>query len=150
MRVDDPHVAYLRSQIAGDQQAVLGVMNELGARQMGPLVPFLREAFVLAVRRWFGPTFTHGQVIQLVARIRALGADEPDFVNPVAAESEICRALGEDVPQHPDPIARMGAQYVVLDFLVRLLDLDEYAIDALLAEARYTADQTLAGLLFER
>jgi hypothetical protein len=109
MKVDDLHVAYLRSQIAGEEQGVLDALNTLDPGHMTPLVTLVHEAFVLAVRTWFGPAFTHGEVIRLVATLRALNGEDPDFVNPAAAESVVRRALGENVSLHADPAARLPA-----------------------------------------
>jgi hypothetical protein len=145
MQVDDLHVAYLRSQIAGEEQGALNALNALAPDQMTPLVTLVYEAFVLATRMWFGPGFTHGEVIRLVAAIRGLSTDDPDFVNPAAAESVIRRALGENAPLPPDPAARITAQFVLLDFLVRAMSLDDDGIDKLLDEARTRADRALAG-----
>jgi hypothetical protein len=144
MKVDDLHVAYLRSQIAGEEQGVLGALNTLDPGQMAPLVTLVHEAFVLAVRTWFGPAFTHGEVIRLVATLRALNSEGPDFVNPAAAESVIRRALGENAPLHADPAARLTAQFVLLDFLVRAMSLDGAGIDRLISDARTRVDQALA------
>jgi hypothetical protein len=141
MKVDDQHVAYLRAQIAGDAETMEYVMGQMTApRAMDGLVPLVDEAFVLVVRKRFGPYFTYGQVIRLVARVRGLLSEQPTIVDPVVAESEIRRALGENLPTFPDAQVRTPAQMAVFDFLVRELGLDEAEIWALLREAREAAD----------
>jgi hypothetical protein len=146
MKVDDQHVAYLRAQIAGDagiMEYVMGQMTAPGA--MDGLVPLVDEAFVLAVRKWFGPYFTHGQVIRLVAQVRGLLSEQPAIIDPAVAESEIRRALGENLPMFPDARVRAPAQMAVFDLLVRELELDEAEIWALLREAREAADLHAVG-----
>lgn len=60
----------------------------------------------------------------------------PGTVDPVAAESEIRRALGDTVSELPDPDARAAAQLTVLDYLVRDMKLTDDQIDDLLQDAR--------------
>jgi hypothetical protein len=66
------------------------------------------------------------------------------LVDPVAAESEIRRALGDPAPLFPDAQARAVADLAVLDYLVRDMGLDDDGIFALLHEARDRADRDLA------
>ena len=144
MKVDDLHVAYLRAQIAGEQATMLQVLGQLtGANALEPLVPLVHGSFVIAVRKWFGHSFTHAQVIKLVAHARALFSEQPELIDPLIAESEIRRALGENVPPSPDPNARGTVQLAVLDYLVRALDLNDQAIEDFLKEAGSAANDAL-------
>lgn len=142
MKVDDLHMTYMRAQIAGNEGVMRQALAQLtGPHDLDPLPPLVFEAFVLAVRKWFGSSFTHGQVIRLVAAIRSY---DPKLVDPVAAESEIRRALGDHAALFPDPDARAAVHFILLDFLVRDMQLDNEAVNRLLDKARDTANRILA------
>lgn len=121
------------------------VASELaGPHDMEPLAPLIYHGFVLAVRSAFGAEFSRSQVIRVVAAVRAMLSPRTDLVDPVAAESEIRRALGDSaVPFFPDAQARMTAQMAVLDYLVRDQGLDDDEIFAVLWQARRAADRTM-------
>lgn len=139
--VDDLHVAYLSAQVAGDEAAMLRVLRELTDRDdLGPLVPLIDHAFVLAARRWFGCCYTGAQVVQLVGHARALFEEQPDLIDPIAGEAEIRRALGENAPLAHNVDARGTIQLAVLDYLVRALDLTEEAVSELFERARIAAN----------
>lgn len=143
MRVDDLHMVYLRAQLAGDEEIMGDARRRLNAENtLDGIVPLVHESFVLVTRKWFGAGFTHGQVIRLVAQVRASLGDQSKLVDPVAAESEIRRALGENVPLFADTAVRTAAQMALLDFLVRDLNLDEAEIWGLLRDARDAAERT--------
>jgi hypothetical protein len=140
VKIDDRHVAWLRAQIGGRETSMRQITARLSAPdEMDPLAPLLHHAFVLAVRKAFGPQFTHGEVIRLVANVRTVLSEMPGLVDPVAAESEIRRALGEPTPLFPDPNARAAAQLAVLDYLVHDLELGDDQTDSLLDQARQAA-----------
>lgn len=108
---------------------------------MDPVAPLLYSAFVIAVRKAFAPEFTRGEVVRLVSNVRVLLGEMRDAVDPVAAETEIRRALGENIPAFPDANASAAAQMTVLGYLVRDLGLDGSALSDLLAQARSAADR---------
>lgn len=116
---------------------IMGELSRPG--DLDPLAPLLHRAFVLAVRKAFGPQFTHGEVIRLVANVRTVLSEMPSLVDPVAAESEIRRALGEPTPLFPDPNAWAAAQLAVLDYLVHDMELGDDQVDSLLDRARQAA-----------
>lgn len=121
------------------------VAAELAApHDMDPLAPFIHQAFVLAVRAAFGAEFTRSRVIHLVVEVRGMLSPRTNLIDPVVAESEICRALGDPAPFSPDGKARTTAQMAVLDYLVRDMGLDDDEIFALLDQAREAADRTMA------
>lgn len=131
-----------RAQIGGDEAAMRQIASELsGPGDLDPLPPLIHRAFVLAVRKAFGSQFTRGEVIRLVADVRSMLAPScmTGVVDPVAAESEIRRALGDPAPEFPDPDARAAAQMTVLDFLVHDMALDDGQIGQLLRQARQMA-----------
>ena len=146
MKVDDRHVAWLRAQIAGQEPIIRRAASELtGPHDMEPLPPFIYHVFVLAVRSAFGSEFTRSQVIQVVAETRVMLSPRTGLVDPIAAESEIRRALGDPAPPFPDAKARTAAQMAILDYLVRDRGLDDGEIFALLRQGRQAADCTMAG-----
>lgn len=138
MTADGRHIAWLRAQIAGQEAAMRQVMNELArSGDTDPLALLINRAFVIAVRGAFGAEFSRGEVIRLVAGVRAQLSKDSGLVDPVAAESEIRRALGESAPLFPDPDARAAAQLAVLDYLVRDLGLSDDQVSSLLDQARH-------------
>ncbi len=146
MKVNDQHVVYLRAQMAGDAETMEYVTGQMTVpHAMDGLVPLVDEAFVLVVRKWFGPYYTHGQVIRLVAQVRGLLSEQHTLIDPVVAESEIRRALGESVPLFSDARVRTPAQMALSDFLVRDLELDEAEVWGLLRDARQAADRHAVG-----
>jgi hypothetical protein len=140
MTVSDLHMVYLRAQVAGEEAVMRRVLSEITEpRGMDGLLPLAYQAFVLTVRKKFGPRFTHAEVIRFVAHVRAILSERPELVDPVAAESEILRALGQDVPASPDATARSAAHLAVLDVLVHDMDLEDEAVTGLLNQARRRA-----------
>lgn len=138
MRTDDRHIAWVRAQIAGDQAAMHQLTNKLSEPgNLDPIAPLIYCAFVLAVRKAFGTQFTRGEVIRLAANVRSALALSglPAVLDPVAAESEIRRALGDAAPQFPDADACAAAHMAVLDYLVHDMELDDSQIGELLHHA---------------
>jgi hypothetical protein len=134
---DDRHVVLVRALIAGrekDAQRLADELRAAGALESFP--PLLHYASAFAVRKAFGSTYTRGQVIQFVAGLRAMLSETPAQVDPVAAESEVLRALGDPVPLFPDDDARGTAQAALLGYLVRDMELGDDQIDAILWQAR--------------
>jgi len=140
MTVSDLHMVFLGAQMAGEEGVMRRVLSAAPRPHgMDGLVPLVHEAFVLTVQKKFASQFTHGEVVRFVARVRATLSGHPEAVDPVAAESEILRALGQDVPTPPDATARSAAHMAVLNVLVHDMELDEEAIVDLLNEARQRA-----------
>lgn len=136
MELTDEHVEWLRAQINGNETAMRQIMSRLSRPgDLDPLAPLVYHAFVIAVRKAFGAHFTHGDVVRLVANIRTALVELPEAVDPVAAESEIRRALGDPAPEFPDPNARTAVQITVLDYLVHDWALDDGQIRELLRQA---------------
>ena len=138
MKLDDRHVEWLRALIAGRQEDAQQLTDELFASGAAePIYPLLHYAFVFAIRELFGDSYSHGRVIQLVAGLRAEFSGTPaGVVDPVAAESETLRALGDaTVPLFPDADARAVAQAALLSYTVRDMELDDSQLDELLRQA---------------
>jgi len=142
MTIDDRHVEWARALITGRQEDAQRLAGELFASGAGePLYPLLHYTFAFAIRKLFGDSYSHGLVIELVAALRAgLSGTPADGVDPVAAESEILRALGDaTAPVFPGPAARVVAQAAMLSYAVRDMDLGNDQIDELLQRARRAA-----------
>lgn len=136
---------FLRAQLDGEEDVMRDALDQLTSLDVqAPLPALVYEAFLIAVRKWAGTKFTRGQVIRLVASARVFFAEEPDLIDPSAAESEVLRALGQNVPPFPDVTACAAAQLTLLDFLVRDLGLSDDEINNLLEQAREAADRRLS------
>lgn len=138
MEIDERCVAWVRALIDGKPEEGTRLAGELEADEAAePLVPLLYYAFAFAIRKVFDDTYTHGAVIQLVARARAQISNPEVKVDPVAAECEVLHALGDTkVDKFPDPDARALAQATLLKFAVQDADLDVTQVDDLLLQAR--------------
>ncbi len=124
--------------------------QELGARVLAPgamagIGALVHAAMVVAARRKFQSGWTAADVTGFVADVRRLLSDQPDALDPLVAEHELRRALGEKPTSRPSPRSRGRAQFILLNALVQSLDLNEAEVAALLTEARGIADSLLAG-----
>lgn len=137
----------MRALINGRQEEGQRLGEELKASgAAGPLVPFLHYTFSLAIRQASGSSYTRSWVVQIVADLRAGIDGTPIVVDPVAAESEILRAFGDQsVPVFPDGDVRATAQATLLWYAVFGMKLDDDEITELLAEARTMTDRDLAA-----
>src|SRR5215467_771184 len=106
MAVTDEQVTALHAYLAvrsGDEadeaERLFKLLTRPGAAEgIGEL---LYAAFLIAARRKFSPTWTLADVVRFVADIRAQSSDEPDIIDPAAAEHQLRAALGERLPGHP-------------------------------------------------
>jgi hypothetical protein len=138
----------LRAHIAGeDEQAQRAFSQQAAAgSDMSGLAWLVHAAFIIAARRKFAPTWNRAKVIRYVGQVRALLSERPGPLDPRVAEDELAAALGE---QAPAPVgheigAVATARLFLLDALIASLNLDDEGIDALIGEARKSADQILA------
>ena len=142
--VSGQQIAALRASLklhAGQAQDLRASLIRAGdLHGFGELV---YAAFLLAVRRRFGPEWTPADVVRYVGSVRAHGPKDDDF-DPLAAETLIGRALGGDPPPVADEEARAAAQAILLITLIIDLELDAAGLDRFLAEARELADRWLA------
>lgn len=138
MKADDRHAEWVRALIAGRQEDAQRLTGELFASgDADSLYPFLYYAFAFAIRRVLRGEPTYDDVIRVVAALRAGLTGTPVVVDPVAAESEILRALGDPSAQlFPDRDARATAEIALLCFSVHDMDLNGDQIDELLRQAR--------------
>lgn len=146
MEFDDRHVEWLRAMLENrDEEMRRLAANLAETDDLGPLVPLLHYAFVLAVRNAFGETFTRSMVIEVVADLRVRLSDTPVSVNAVAAESEIRRALGdpEMPPLYPDADARRVAQTALLGYLVHDFGLGGSQVNDLVHQASQAVAECL-------
>jgi hypothetical protein len=144
--VSGQQVAALRTALMLDQgrahELRAGLVRAGGLQGFGELA---YAAFLLAVRRRFGPAWTRGDVVRYVGSVRAHGPDDDDF-DPLAAETLILRALGGGAPPVAGEEAAATPQAILLIVLIIELELDVGGLDRFLTEARELADRWLAEL----
>ena len=147
MPVSDLEVAMLRAHIAGDDEEAQRAFGQqvTAPGDMGGLAWLVHAAFVIAARRKFAPTWNKAKVIRYVGQVRALLSERPGLLDPRVAEDELASALGAQAPASHEIGAVATARLFLLDALIASLDLDDEGIDALLGEARMSADQMPAG-----
>jgi hypothetical protein len=145
MPVTDEQMVWLHAYLSGQHK----LADRLTAQFTSPgaddgIAELVYAAFVTATRRKFPPGWTDADVIRFVAHVRA-PRGLPDILDPRAAEHQLRSALGETMAGYrPEAEARAAAQVVLLDALVRDLDLDESARVDLLSQARDLANRLLA------
>jgi len=145
MRVNDLYMVMLRAHIAGENQIIQMARHDLpDGEGREALAVLLQAAFAIAAYRKFSPRWTRAEVIRFVADTRAQVLERPDLLDPVAGEEQIRYALGDDVTITSDTGPATMAQLILLDALIRSLDLGPSAIDDLLDEARQQANRVLS------
>jgi len=147
MPVSDLEMVMLRAHIDGEDEAAQRAFSQqLGASgDVSGLAALVHEAFVIVAQRQFTPQWTGADVIRYVARVRGLFSERPGLLDPVVAEDEIRRALGQPITAAHDAGTRALTWLVLLDALVASLDLDQQGTDDLLSDARYEADRLMAA-----
>jgi hypothetical protein len=116
----------------------------IGSGDLEGFGELLYAAFVVAVRRYFAPEWSRGDVVRYVGSVRARGPADDD-IDPVTAEKLILRALGADELLEAGEEAKVEVQTLLLGILVIDLGLDVAGLDGFLAEARELADRWLSG-----
>ena len=143
--VTGQQVAALRALLAFDEVRVREWRARLiGSGDLEGFGELLYAAFVVAVRRYFAPQWSRGDVVRYVGSVRARGPADDD-IDPVTAEKLILRALGADEPLGAGEEAKVEVQTILLGSLVIDLGLDAAGLDGLLTEARDLADRWLSG-----
>jgi hypothetical protein len=149
MTVTDEQVAALRAYLGvttdAEDEETQELIQRLSRPGAGGSVPELvYAAFVIAARRKFFPAWTRSDVIRFVAQIRALLSEQPDLLDPTAAEHQLRSALGETLTSYPDAEAGARAQVILLDAVDQCEELDDAGITELLNQARTMADQLIS------
>jgi hypothetical protein len=133
-------MTFLRAYLTGDHTTVASFSGRLSLPALTPgLAELVYAAFVIGAHRKFAPDPTRAGVVRFVAHTRALLDRDREILDPLAAERELRRALGEDVSPWPDVEVRARTQLVLLDALIQGMTLDRPAIAELLEEARAKA-----------
>lgn len=145
MPVTNDQMLWLRAYLDGE----LTIMEQLTPQVMaGPsadgLGALLYAAFVIAAHRKFSPTWSRAEVIQFVARARALLPKHPDALDPLVAENLLRAALGERIIDSSEVQDKARAQLLLLSALAAEADLDDNTTSDLLFEACTMANRTLA------
>ncbi len=143
--VSDTQAAALRASLMLNADEAQGLRVRLTrAGELAGFSELLYAAFALAVRRRFAPTWTRAEIVRYVGSIRTTASSGADL-DPLAAETLIRRALGDDMPLAEDTEREAAAQAILLLCIVADLELNVRDIDLLVAEARKLADGWLAG-----
>jgi hypothetical protein len=142
MHVTDQAFQVLNALLAEPEQETLNRARQLTDAGMPAFEALLEVAVSVAACQRFAAGCTDGNVIRYVARIRAgTGVRDEDIVlDPAAAEATLRRAVGKPIPAVTDPWARIRPNVALLTVLASDLDLDEPAVEALLAQARAIVD----------
>jgi hypothetical protein len=143
MQVTDQAFQLLRALLAEPEQEVLNRARRLTDADMPAFEALLEIAVSVAACQRFAAGYTDADVIKYVARIRAGTGyrDEDMALDPAPTEATLRRALGKTVPAVTDHWARIRARVALLTVLASDLDLDERAVEALLAQAQAIVEQ---------
>jgi hypothetical protein len=142
--VSDTQAAALRASMmlnAHEARELRARLTEGG--ELGGFSELVYMAFVLAMRRRFAPTWTRAEIVRYLGSIRTTGSSGGD-IDPLAAETLIRRALGDDVPLAGDTEQQAAAQAILLLCVIADLELNASDVDLLVSEARKLADGRLA------
>lgn len=102
MRVTDEQIALVRAYLAGDAQQAERVRAQVersGAADGAAALVY--AAFAIMTRRKFSPTWTRAEAIRFTGQVRALLSDQPDLLDPLAAEQQLRGALGRKAGRLP-------------------------------------------------
>ncbi|HEY3956085.1 MAG TPA: hypothetical protein VGM53_22170 [Streptosporangiaceae bacterium] len=144
MPVTDEQVAWLRTYLAGESEVAQQLYDQLtGAADAAGLGALVYAAFVIAARQKFASGWARADLIKFIAQTRQSLGVRPDVFDPLVAENQLARALGEQSPDSPDVKANARAQLVLLNALVVNADLEDEAVFSLLIRARKMADRIL-------
>jgi hypothetical protein len=142
VEVTDEQVAVLRAYLADDGDESVRLHEQLiQSDGLDGYGEFVYAAFVTAVRRRFSPTYTHADIIRFVAGVRSLLSEEPDAIDPRAAENMIRRALNEHVTDEVDQETKVRAQLALLIALITDEELDDAGLDEFLDTVRTLTGQ---------
>lgn len=146
MPVQDGQMVWLRAYLAGEMEvAARADALLIGSTARAGLGALVRAAFILATRQRFSPRWTTAELIQFVAQVRQVLADHPDVIDPLVAEQQLRRALGDQTLDSNNAEVTARAQLILLDALVTSMDLDETAVVDLLSQARDMANRILSN-----
>jgi hypothetical protein len=142
MPVTDEPLVLLHAYLSGEYEIAQALTRELTAS--GPAGGIAELVYVRGIR----PRSTaeirpprHGDVIRFAARVRAQRTDQPDALDPLAAEHQLRSALGETITsERPSAGDGARAQVILLEPLLRSENLDEPAQASLLNQAREIAN----------
>jgi hypothetical protein len=146
MRVNDLYMVMLRAHLDGNTRVAQVARDDLPEGEgREALAVLLQAAFAIAAHRQFSPRWSRADVIRFVADTRAQLLERPELLDPVAGEEQIRYALGDDVTITADTGSTTMAQLILLNALIRSLELCPAAIDDLLDEARMQAERILSS-----
>lgn len=148
--VSGQQAAALRAALALDTaQAQEWRARLIGSGDLDGFSELVYAAFVLAAGRYFGTTWSRGDVVRYVGNVRAHGPAGDD-IDPAIAEALILRALGADYPLDASVEAKVEVQAILLGVLAADLELDDAGLGLLVGQARELADRWLSERALSR
>jgi hypothetical protein len=144
--VSDAQVAALRATLMLDPaKAAEARSNLTAASDLDIFAELAAAAFMITVSRQFTPPWTRGDIVRFVNVIWAIGMLGDDDRYPLAAETAIRRALGDQTLPSKPVAGEAAARAVLLVCLAADQAAGDAAgLDHLLEQARKQADRWLA------
>ncbi len=148
MGVTSLEMAMVRATLRGENEEAQRLFQEQLAAtgDASGMARLVYAAFVIAARRKFAPRYNRGEGIRYVAQLRALFTEKPWLLDALTGEDELRAALGGEVTAKHEVGAVALARLSLLHALIASLNLDDQGVQALLDEARPTADQMLQDM----
>jgi len=141
MSVTDAQVAALRAYLKGDFEGHRRLLKAMGSREgFTALVP---ATFLLLTDRRFPEGTPIGLIVEFVGEVRARYFNDPDGLDPLAAERLLAAVNGDDPVSDIGPGVKYHTQLVLLYPIVSEEKLSNQGIENLLAAARKVADEWL-------
>lgn len=136
MTENDKPLAALRAMLNRDSDTYKQVMDSLNSAEDKDFLLLLSAAFLETVGRVFGSSDLPAAVIEWVGKIRAWSDVSAQAIDPSISEQVILFALGHDDGSKLSGRQVRDTQLLLLPLLVHDQQLDDPAIDELLAAAR--------------
>jgi pantoate kinase len=142
MAVTADQVATLRAHLAGDFDEYNRLWASLDRKAADTgYTALIAAAFFEAVDRRFAKSGAGADVIEFVGSVRARFDEGGDEIDPLAAETLIRAALGDDSGTELDDDTVISTQITVLTALILDENLDNVDLDEFMEEARKLADE---------
>lgn len=136
MTESDKPLAALRAMLGRDPEAFRQAMDALDRTGDRDFLGLLSTAFLEIVDRTFGATEGSAVVVEWVAKLRSKSDASAEAIDPDVSEQVILFALGRNDGSQVSGKQVRDAQLLLLPLLVHDQQLDNTAIDELLALAR--------------
>lgn len=142
MSVTDQAGEVARAMLLGNDQEAISLTARMTDSDLRAYDALLQALLSLAAGRRFASGYSDADVIRYVARVRA-GTDvraEDLELHPTAAETVLRHALGQPTMPDADPEMRIRAVLALLTTMLSELELTEFDLGSLFAEAQALLD----------